>query len=470
MSKYAFIVASGLLASGCGLVNLQTNIPGLGGGGENTVGPFGILPYDEDEAGKAVLATFKSWDYTSCQGHMCVPDFKKQAGVKEYQDKATYIYLFNPRRTLKNPDPTWLTGWDKMPEDEKSNTADETYQALIVAAMRRTWLAKCYADYLAIDKEARALDAKWATEIADASKIPSPYGRISALLGLKDTAEKAASGNSYIDILTTRVGFQRDLRVAIKKAYDATERDYLYAVESSRMQGDDVRARLDAATERDMYCAFAASNGTSKTPELDSAAFGNSYTERGAKYVKPLFSEETLKKIDQLSEKESKKSADEVRPKAIDKVHISEVANGEKEMAGHPKLGHFETYEVTKVAQKDGKTELEIVYSYTTEYPYDCVETNRIHSIQNGRIVYREICKHGKHTRESTMRITLGEMPEGVTVQVGDKLTGYAFVKKHEKKKPTDTKALIKETELWELELHHLKSLERKKKLVGQWF
>lgn len=463
---------SGLFVSGCGLVNLQTNIPGLGGdSGTPSTGPFGMLPYDEDEAGKAVLATFKSWDYTSCDNHMCVPDFKKKAGVKEYQDKATYIYLFNPRRTLKNPDPTWLTGWDKMSEDEKANTADETYQALIVAAMRRTWLAKCYADYLAIDKEARALDAKWATEIAEASKIPSPYGRISALLELQDTAEKSARNDSVIDILMTQVGFQRDLRVAIKKAYESTGRDYLYAIVNGAPQQNDIRARLDAATERDMYCAYAAANGTPKTPALDSAGRGNSYTERGAKYVKPLFSEETQKKIDRLREKEAKKSVDEARPGNFSKVYIEGIEKGEKEIPGHPKLGYYSGFgEVKKITQNGGKTELEILYAYTNEYAYDCVETNRIHSIQNGRIVYREICKTGKSIQETTVRLTLGEMPEGVTVQVGDKVEGYAVVKKHEAKTVTDTKPLIKKTELWVLELEHLSKVTRKEKLVGQWF
>ncbi|MDC0750019.1 hypothetical protein [Polyangium mundeleinium] len=465
MSKYAFIVASGLLASGCGLVNLQTNIPGLSGesSGPAQMGPFGILPYDEDEVGKAVLATFKSWDHTSCEPHKCVGDFKKQAGVKEYQDKQTYVYQFNPRRTLKNPDPTWLTGWDKLSEDEHSNTADITYEALIVAAMRKTWLAKCHADYAAIDKQARALDAKWSVEIADASKIPGPYGRIGALLGLQKSAEEAApKTDTYTDNLLTYVGFRRDLRVAIKQAYEATGRDYLYAIHGPGASDNGIRARLDAATERDMYC-FHSSGGAN--------AFSNSYTEHGAKYVKPLFSEETLKKIDRLREKESKKSADEARPAAIDKVYIQDIAEGKTEMPGHPKLGYVsETDEVKKITQNGGKTELEMVYSYTNEYPYDCVETNRIHSIRDGRIVYREICKTGKHTHERTMRITLGEMPEGVTIQVGDKLTGYAFVKKHEKKKPTDTKAVIKETEFWELELHHLRSLQRKGKLVGQWF
>ncbi|TKC99302.1 hypothetical protein [Polyangium fumosum] len=466
MRNYAILFVAGLLASGCGLVNLQTNIPGLSGesSGPAQVGPFGMLPYDEEEVGKAVLATFKSWNHTSCELHKCVNDFKKQAGVKEYQDKQTYVYQFNPRRTLKNPDPTWLTEWDKLSEDEHSNTADITYQALIVAAMRKTWLAKCHADYAAIDKEARALDAKWATEIADASKIPNPYGRIGALLGLQKTADEAApKTNEYADKLLAYVGFRRDLRIAIKRAYEATDRDYLYAIEGPGSSNAEIRARLDATTERDLYCFHASSGGAS--------LFSNSYTEHGAKYVKPLFSEEARKKLDGLRDKESKKFADEARPASIDKVYIQDIAEGKKEMPGHAKLGYVsETDEVKKITQNGGKTELEMAYSYTSEYPYDCVETNRIHSIRDGRIVYREICKTGKHTRERTMRITLGEMPEGVTIQVGDKLTGYAFVKKHEKKKPTDTKAVIKETELWELELHHLRSLERKKKLVGQWF
>ncbi|MDI1450177.1 hypothetical protein [Polyangium sp. 6x1] len=458
-------MAAGFFASGCGLVNLQTNIPGLSGesSGPAQAGPFGMVPYDEDEVGKAVLATFKSWNYESCEAHKCVGDFRKQAGVTEYQDAKTYINHFNPRRTLKNPDPTWLTHWDKLSDSELANTADVTYKAMIVAAMRRTWLAKCYADYAAIDKQARALDAKWSVEIAEASKIPGPYGRIGALLGLRKKAnEDVPKTDPYVDNLMTKVGFQRELRIAIKQAYEATGRDYLYAIEGPGAPDNGVRARLDAATERDMYC-FHASGGAN--------AFSNSYTEEGAKYVKPLFSDETLKKIDRLREKESKKSVDEVRPASIEKVYIEDIAKGEKEMPGHPKLGYMsETNEVTKVTQNGGKTELEAFYSYTSEYPYDCVETNRIHSIRDGRIVYREICKTGKHTRESTTRITLGEMPEGVTVQVGDKLMGYAFVKQHEKKKPTDTKAVIKETELWVLELHHLKSLQRKGKLVGQWF
>lgn len=476
MRKAAIVLLSGLFVSGCGLVNLQTNIPGLEGlsgdsSGPAKVGPFGALPYDEDEAGKAVLATFKSWDYTSCESHKCVGDFKKKAGVKEYQDKATYVYQYNPRRTLKNPDPTWLTGWDKLSEDEHANTADITYEALIVAAMRRTWLAKCHADYAAIDKEARALDAKWSVEIGEASKIPNPYGRIGALLGLQKTAEASAPEKDiYLDKLMSYVGFRRDLRVAIKQAYDATGRDYLYAIEGPGSRRREIRARLDAATERDMYC-YHATSGTARTPGLDGAAFGNSYTENGAKYVKPLFPEGTREKFQQLIEAESKKSIDEVRPAPIEKVYIEDIAEGKKEMPGHPKLGYVsETDEVKKITQNGGKTELEMAHSYTTEYPYDCVETNRIHSIQNGRIVYREICKYGKHTRERTMRMTLGELPEGVTIQVGDKLTGYGFVKKHEKKKPTETKALIKETEHWELELHHLKTLLRKGKLVGQWF
>ncbi|MRG94416.1 hypothetical protein [Polyangium spumosum] len=479
MRTFAILVSAGaaLLASGCGLVKVQ-GIPGLEGlagddSGPAKVGAFGSLPYDEEEAGKAVLATFKSWDYTSCRSNDCVPKFQKQVGVKEYQDKQTYVYRYNPRRTLKNPDPTWLTGWDELSEDEHSNTADITYEALIVAAMRRTWLAKCHADYAAIDKELRANDAKWATEIAEASKIPNPYGRISALLGLQAKAEKAAPEKDiYLDKLTHYVGFRRDLRIAIKQAYEATGRDYLYAIERPSSPKNKIRARLDAATERDLYCYYATS-GTARTPGLDGAAFGNSYTEKGAKFVKPLFPEGTREKFADLLEAEAKKSDDEVRPVSIDKVYIEDIAKGEKEMPGHPKLGYMsETSEVTKVTQNGSKTELEAFYTYTTEFAYDCVETNRIHSVQNGRIVYREICKHGKHTREKTTRITLGELPEGVTIQVGDRLTGYAFVKKHEQKKPVNTKSLIKETELWELELHHLSNLQHKNKQKpgGHWF
>ncbi|MRG94417.1 hypothetical protein [Polyangium spumosum] len=476
-------MASGLLASGCGLVKVNTNIPGLeglntsGGGSETpSVGPLGGLPYDEDEVGKAVLATFKSWDYTSCENAECVNAFKKKAGVTDYKDKGGYIYQFNPRRTLKNPDPTWLTGWDKMSDDEKFNTADETYQALIVAASRRTWLAKCHADYAALDKELRANDTKWASEIEQASKIPSPYKRIGALLDLEQMADKnARASNQYLDNLMNNVGFRRDLRVALKAAYDSTGRDYLYAIEGRAPRGDEVRARLDPTTERDLYCIRAAGYGTPKTPEFKGAPAGNAYTERGAKYVKPLFSEETRKKLDGLREKEARKSIEEVRPGKFSQVYISTVAKGEGEIAGHPKLGYYGGFgEVKKVTQNGGKTELEIVQNSSNEYPYNCVETNKIHSIQNGRIVYREICQWGKKIHDTTVRLTLGELPEGVKIQVGDKVEGYTIVQKHEEKKLADTQALKKSSELWVLELEHLSKVLRKEKgkdkVVGRWF
>ncbi len=136
-----------------------------------------------------------------------------------------------------------------------------------------------------------------------------------------------------------------------------------------------------------------------------------------------------------------------------------------------PKLGYYSGFgEVKKITQNDGKTEPEITDNYTSEVPYDCVETTKIDRIQNGRIIYREICKFGKNIKETKVKLTLGELPEGVSIQVGDKVEGYTIVEKHEEKTVTDTKPLVKKTELWVLELSHLAKLTRKGKAVGKWF
>ncbi len=236
--------------------------------------------------------------------------------------------------------------------------------------MRKTWQAKCYADYLAIDKEARANDTKWASEIDEASNAKGPYGRIGAMLGLVETAEKTSQGgSSYIDSLMSQVGYRQDLRVALKQAYESVGRDYLYAIEGRAQRGGDIRARLDAATERDMYCRFALGNGTPKTPELTGGGRGSSYTEKGARFVKPLFTEERRMQLERLWHEEANKS-----------------------------------------------------------------------------------------------------LEEGVSIQVGDKVEGYTIVEKHEEKTVTDTKPLVKKTELRVLELSHLTKLTRKGKAVGKWF
>jgi hypothetical protein len=476
MKRFSLGIALSLLLPGCGLVKINTNIPDLAGGGssEGSSGgaPIGA-PYDEDELGNAVLATFKAWDYNSCKDFDCTKIFKEKAGVTEYKDAATYVYAFNPRRTLKNPDPTWLTGWEQMTGDEHANKADETYQALAVAAMRKTWVARCHADYAAIDRELRANDAKWTFEIDEASKIAEPYGRIGALLGLVEKArQESASAQSYIDRLRTDVGYPHPLRIALKNAYESTGRDYLFAIQDDAPRDDKARPRLAAAVERDMYCYRAMRSGTPKTPALTSGAGRSSYTERGAKYVKAIFSEEEAEKLDRLAQEEARKAADAVRPGKFSNVGVHAIAKGEDSIANHPKLGHMPAFgEIKKISAEGGKQIVEITERFEQEYPYDCVDTNKIDRIApDGRIIYRSICKFGKDIRDLTVKITLGEMPKGVSIEIGDKIEGYALVQKHEEKTLTQTKSLVKRTELWVLDLHHLDSLSRKGKNVGKWF
>lgn len=463
--------------AGCGII--KVNMPGgssggsSGGGGGN---PLSALTgnYDQGALEKATIATFNAWTFESCEeSYKCVGAFKKQIGVTEYRDSGTYVYEYNPRRTLKNPDPAWLTEWDKISEDEHLNTADETYQALLVAAGRRTWQTRCYADFAALDTEWRANDAKWNKDIDSAVKISEPYARITAVRALMATAiEDAHKAQSLIDHMKTDVGYANTLNGALKGAYDSTGRDYLYAIQAPPRLGR-VRPRLSAEIERDLYCFRAMSSGTSKTPALPSFAGGDSYTERGAKFVRPIFTQDQREKLAKLADEQAIAAEKAFVPGKFNDAWANAVFDGKAEISGHPKLAHMPNYgEIKKISTENGKQVLEIAEHSEGAYSYDCVETNKFdHWDGNGHAVYRSICKEGKEVSDLAVEIVVGaDLPAGVVLAVGDRIEGFATVQAHVAKTLVDTKPYVKKSESWAFELQHLTSISRKGKVVSKWW
>lgn len=470
-TRLAFSVATALALSGCGLFKVSTNF-GTNIGSAGPDGAPGAANYDESAAKTAVAETFKTWTFESCKDYDCVGRFRTAAGISEYKDAGTYVYYFNPRRAMDNPDTTWLTGWSSLPSDEHANEADKVYRALVLAAGNRTWVERCHADFDGIQKEAVAAYDKTKAAIAKAQGTHDVYARINALIALRDATEKS-EGNDYVSNYINKVGSLFDVETALKKAFDDTGRDYLYSIEHfSPNASAALRPRDTPEAERDRYCLKAYGSGTSRTPEAVQKP-GSSYFEGGSVAVKPVFTDEEAKALNDGREQLEKNAAASLDSKDFQKVSVGTVGAGKGEMAGHPKLGFFERDKlpITKLKLDGGKWVVELTRHDDGTFPYDCVPTNRISRIlSDGTIDYEEICKDGKETWDTSFTVTISDLPDGITLEVGDELVFYGKVLTYSEKSNTTSKALHTHEEKGTIELEHLVSIRRKGKSLGYWF
>src|ERR1051325_1619973 len=214
-------------------------------------------PYDVAASSKRVLDTYASFDFTRCGNQDCGPVFRKAAGGEQI-DLHNMAYEFNPARSMPNPDPEWLPGWDQLPKDDGPIDAIEVYRALALARSHKTWLAKCHADYATLDKKLREMDAGMTAAIAKANAETNPYARLGALFALRTNRDDAPPQEAV-------VGARYELELAIRDAFKATGRDYLWALgHHAPANAAKLRPRLDAEFERDVYCARAIGDNRSE--------------------------------------------------------------------------------------------------------------------------------------------------------------------------------------------------------------
>lgn len=472
MRTLSILASLGLVATttltGCGLFKVSTNF-GTSGPGEAP----GAANYDEASAKEAVAKTFKAWTFESCKDFDCVGKFRQAAGISEYKDAGTYVYYFNPRRAMENPDATWLTGWSNLPSDEHANESDKVYQALVLAAGSRSWLARCHADFEGVAKDAATARAKASDLVASAKGQKNVYARIQALLAAREAIAKR-DGGDYIANFVNKVGSSYEVETALKKAFDDSGRDYLYAIDHVGPDADKGLRQADTdERERDMYCSRAYGSGTSKTPEAVQRP-GSSYFSGGSPAVKPVFSSEESDALTKNAQDLAAKAHATFATKEFKKVGYATVSKGEGEIAGHPKLAFVEREKlpITSVKKDGTKWVLELKRHDEGTFPYDCVPTNRINRIMDdGTIDYVDICKDGKETWDTvfTIAVAAEDLPEGVTFEVGDDLVFYGKVLSYTDTKNLKSKALHTYDEKGSFELSHLVSLRRKGK-TQRWF
>lgn len=467
-ARVALLAALLPTTAACGLIKIETKGAFSGGGssGGGSAGDSGA----QDAAGleKSVAATYATWSFESCKNFECINAFQKEAGVKTWTDAGTYVFKYNPRNG-KNPDPTWLPGWDKLTTDEHANQADEVYQALILAASHKTWIERCHADYDKIDPGLRETDKKLIAEIDRAKAIKDPYAKIAALLALRGSVPKGDK-DGVVKRLTETVGARVQLEAAIQDAFKETGREYLYWIQGFRPDESflrEYRPRHSKEEERDLYCSYAM-RGTDLTPE--NTQMGSNYLEKGAVAVKPLFTKEELEKLDR--EKWAKEGKDRYSTKdRWDAPWLTDAIDGKSSIPGMPKVGRFGGIPIKKITKGADGVVLELFETYDNEYAYDCVDTNRISGVDsNGQFIYKSICKTGKATTEKSATLKVKELPEGLDLKAGDTLDVFVRGDKHEKKELAKSKAFEKTHESWEGEIIHVERVTRDKKVIGAWF
>lgn len=133
----------------------------------------------------------------------------------------------NPRAAMKNPDPTWIPEWDRLPSSEKD--AHYAYEALALAAVQRSWAASCEAAY---KKHKASMDEKLGSlerAIGEKNRNPNPYDRLGGLLGLEPEKPNKGSLGEFTpgsDALRYR------WETAVFDAFEDTARTFVYVFDA----------------------------------------------------------------------------------------------------------------------------------------------------------------------------------------------------------------------------------------------
>ncbi len=242
---------SSLSALGCGGSSAPADPPH----------PSAQAPID----GERLARVYAAFGYGNClTGSDCPRVFAKAAGVDLGADGRAAAA--NPRSSMRNPDPEWLLEWDRLPTSEAG--AHYAYEALALAAVRRSWTKACDDAYRAhrarVDAELATLDKA----IAERNRDPNPYDRLGGLLALAPAAPKKGALGEFVpgsDAVRHR------FETAVFDAFEDTARTFVYVFDAHAPSDEllaVLRPRQAEAYERDAFCADASSGGIEGVPRL----------------------------------------------------------------------------------------------------------------------------------------------------------------------------------------------------------
>ena len=424
-------VAGALLAgAGCGKL-IKGGPIGLGVGGSSGGAPGGGAGLALSGRGDAARAAelYKKFTYRDVTASDATTLFSSAGIAGNY----------NPKKDLKNPDPTWIPGWDAL------ELTDEAQTALLQAAINRTWTAQAHDDYRRHRAAWKAIDGALRPKLDQALAEGGYYERATALAALYgEVRARAEADRVYYPASTPlgAVGLENDVVRAMVQIHRDAHLEFLVD-EYLAKAGVDLRKFLGAGrpfaaddVERDLFTAYAQQRGTPfDTPALPALRdYG-----RGFAAVAWPTSDERDRAIAQAR---TKLVTDNAAALAVIDARAPNLFTGGTGDAAEPVLrlidgktstavGSYTPVVVDKVTRKDGGTVIELESKYEQSFPYDCKTTDQWDA--HGERVKQ--CKYKHVATRQQLTVTFGALPAGVELQRGDVVTLYAdLVAKKESK------------------------------------
>jgi len=209
--------------------------------------PSAAPPLPAAEQARRIAAAYAAWteeDTTSadCSVYFaaCAEDFERRAGLDPKVPLAE-----SPRAFMKNPDPTWIVGWDRIPEDPGQRHL--VFGALTYAAALRTHFHGCSQRFRKVEAARVAQDEAASREIEKARAEPNLYKRLGSLVRLRTELRHELAGTT---------GVLYALERAIFEEFERSGRRVVYELQHQR--SEDVallRPALSTSEEEDLFCA-----------------------------------------------------------------------------------------------------------------------------------------------------------------------------------------------------------------------
>lgn len=194
--------------------------------GSATEGPTTPSAGPKENSGRAKLArvkeVYQAFTFDACKsGENCARTFAERASLD--LGPSGKNALPNPRAELANPDPSWIPEWQELPTGEPGS--HYVFEAMTLAAIHKTWRARCEQAYADYDKELTGRLDALDKDIAAKNKEPNPYDRLGGLLGLAvDKPEKGAMNEWKKGSDPVRYKYE----VAVFDAFEDTGRTFVY--------------------------------------------------------------------------------------------------------------------------------------------------------------------------------------------------------------------------------------------------
>lgn len=261
-----------------------------------------------------------------------------------------------------NPDPTWLTGWDRL------SGLDEPKAAVVQAAINRTWTADVHAYYAQLRDRRKAVEDKLRPRLADA--IALPFAERTAALATLWTELGEATVAAQLE--PTEVGLGAEVVAAMVAAHREAGVEMLLnsylnergiSLATFAQRG---RARAEDDVERDLFTSAAQASGAGTIPALPTTREYGSAFSGIAWPTSDARDQKTAAARDQLIA--AMRPSFEFTVPESRHVFNGEGASDGKPLAFFASTGDWTPLVVTKV----GDGTITLGTRYEQKIPYDC--------------------------------------------------------------------------------------------------